>query len=223
MWLVLKLLKFLPAKRWLGLVADREFIGAKWFQFLRLHGVRRAVRIRQSDLIDGKRGDEWFSHVRRGHFHELNEKVLVFGELMRVVATRSPTGDLVIIATDFGARKTWKLYKLRWSIECTFSSFKSRGFDLERTGITEKSRLRRLFGIVTLAWLFCLRIGVWLDQTQPIPILKHGHKAVTLVRHGAHHLIDALRWKPEQFSAFLSIITSPFRPLGQPEIEVVIY
>lgn len=223
MWLVLKLLQALPAKRWLGLVADREFIGAEWFSFLRRKGIKRAIRIRHSDLIDDMRGGEWFDHVQHGHFHEIDQKVFVFGELMRVVATRSPTGDLVIIATDFSARKTWKLYKLRWSVECTFSSFKSRGFDLERTGITDAVRLQRLFGLVTLAWMFCLRLGVCLDQRQPIPVLKHGRKAVSLVRHGAQHLVDALRWKPEQFRLFLELLTQPFSPLGAAESKVVTY
>ncbi|UID71948.1 hypothetical protein DRO_B0005 (plasmid) [Deinococcus radiodurans R1 = ATCC 13939 = DSM 20539] len=210
MWLVLKLLRAWPAKRWLGLVADREFIGAEWFRFLRRQGIKRAIRIRQTDMLDDMNGKEWFEHVQHGHFHEIGEKVFVFGELMRVVATRSPTGDLVIIATDFSARKTWRLYKQRWSIECTFSSFKKRGFDLERTGMTERSRLQRLFGLVTLAWMFCLRLGVWLSQTWPIPVLKHGRRAVSLVRHGAQHLVDALRWKPQQFMAILEVFIQAF-------------
>lgn len=223
MWLVLKLLRALPAKRWLGLVADREFIGAEWFRFLRRQGIKRAIRIRHSDLLDDMSGKEWFKHVQHGHFHEVGEKVLVFGELMRVVATRSPTGDLVIIATDFSARKTWKLYKQRWSIECTFSSFKKRGFDLERTGMTERNRLQRLFGLVTLAWMFCLRLGVWLNQTWPVPVLKHGRRAVSLVRHGAQHLVDALRWKPKQFMAVLEVLIQAFCPPGAAESEVVTY
>jgi hypothetical protein len=223
MWLVLKLLQVLPAKRWQGLVADREFIGAEWFRFLRRQGIKRAIRIRHSDMIDDMRGSEWFDHVQHGHFHEIDEKVLVFGEWMRVVATRSPTGDLVIIATDFDARKTWKLYKLRWSVECTFSSMKTRGFDLERTGVWATNRLQRLFGLVTLAWMFCLRLGVWLDQTSPIPVLGHGRKAVSLVRHGAQHLLDALRWKPEQFKRFLELLTRPFCPPGAIQSEGVIY
>ncbi|MBZ9716185.1 IS4 family transposase [Deinococcus multiflagellatus] len=223
MWLVLKLLQVLPAKRWLGLVADREFIGAEWFRFLRRQGIKRAIRIRHSDMLDDMSGKEWFEHVQHGHFHEIGEKVFVFGELMRVVATRSPTGDLVIIATDFSARKTWKLYKQRWSIECTFSSFKKRGFDLERTGMTERSRLERLFGLVTLAWMFCLRLGVWLSQTCPIPVLKHGRRAVSLVRHGAQHLVDALRWKPKQFMVVLEVLIQAFCPPGAAESEVVTY
>ncbi|MDV6376115.1 transposase, partial [Deinococcus arenicola] len=181
------------------------------------------IRIRHSDLLDDLSAKEWFDHVQHGHFHEIDEKVFVFGELMRVVATRSPSGDLVIIATNFSVRKTWKLYRLRWSVECTFSSFKTRGSDLERTGITDAGRLRRLFGLVTLAWMFCLQLGVWLSQIQPIPILKHGRKAVSLVRHGAQHLVDALRWKPKRFVAFLDLLTRSFCPPEGTESEVVTY
>ncbi|UQN08020.1 hypothetical protein [Deinococcus sp. QL22] len=84
------------------------------------------------------------------------EKTEVFGERMWVVATRSPAGDLVIIATDVGVWETGKLYQLRWSIEWTFSSQQMRGFDLERTGVTDIKRVERLFELVTLAWLSCL-------------------------------------------------------------------
>ncbi len=102
MWVVLKLLKALPARRWKGLVADREFIGAEWFRFLRRQGIRRAIRIRKDTVLDELRADDWFGDLQPGQFRMIAEKTLVFGEWMRVVATRSPSGDLVIIATDFG-------------------------------------------------------------------------------------------------------------------------
>jgi len=151
MWLVLKLLSALPARRWKGLVADRAFIGAEWLRFLQRQGIRRAVRIRKDTILDDLRADEWFDDLQPGRFRVIAEKASVFGEWMCVVATRSPAGDLVIIATDFGVWETRKLYKLRWSAECTFSSLKSRGFNLERTGVTQPKRLERLLGLMTLA------------------------------------------------------------------------
>jgi Transposase DDE domain len=124
-------------------------------------------------LIDELRADTWFRDVQHGTFCCLVEKAYVYGEVMQaakrphgrcsgqeVVATRSPTGDLVIIATDFGIWETWDLYRRRWSVECTFASLKTRGFDLERTGVTQPARLERLFGLVILAWVGCLRVGV---------------------------------------------------------------
>ncbi|GGR17734.1 hypothetical protein GCM10008957_33070 [Deinococcus ruber] len=50
------------------------------------------------------------------------------------------------------SRKTpgWTASEL-WSMECTFSSLKSSGFDLERTGMFDPEGLERLFGFVVLA------------------------------------------------------------------------
>lgn len=204
-------------------MADREFIGAEWFGFLRRQGIRRAVRIRQNTLLDEVRVDGSLETLQVGEFREVEQRTLVFGEWMRVVATRSPAGDLVIIATDFGVWETWQLYQQRWSIECTFSSMKSRGFDLERTGITDSGRLERLFGLMTLAWLCCLRVGVWWNELKPIKVLKHGRKAVSFVRYGSEQLRNALRWNPRRLAEILPVLISPFFPPESQESEVVRY
>ncbi|WP_370657280.1 transposase [Deinococcus sp. KNUC1210] len=213
MWVVLKLLQSLPAVRWKGLVADRELIGAEWFRFLRRKGIRRAVRIRKDTVLDELPASHWFDDLQQGQFSMISEATWVFGERMQVVATRSPLGDLVIIATDFGVWETWRLYKLRWSVECTFSSYKSRGFNLERTGITDSKRLERLFGLLTLAWLNCLRIGVWKQAVKPIKVLAHGRRAMRLVRYGAEHLRNALRLDPEELAGLFTLLILPFSAL----------
>ena len=109
--LVKRLLKALPASRWKGLVADREFIGGAWFAFLHQQGIKRANRIRKNAVVDGLRIDEWFADVRAGEVRCLFEKAEVYGEQMQVVATKSPTGDLVVIATDFRLQETLALYR----------------------------------------------------------------------------------------------------------------
>jgi len=214
MWVVLRLLQALPARRWKGLVADREFIGAEWFRFLRRQGIRRAIRIRKNIVLDELPAGQWFADLRLGQFSVISEAAWVFGERVRVVATRSPNGDLVIIATDFGVWETWNLYKLRWTVECTFGSYKSRGFDLERTGITDPKRLERLFGLVTLAWLNCLRIGVWKHEVKPIRVLAHGRKAMSLVRYGSEHLRNALRWDSGGLAELFALLILPFSAPG---------
>ena len=113
MWVVLKLLSALPARRWKGLVADRESTLAEWFRFLRRQGIRRAIRIRKNTVLDELPASQWFEDLQPGQFSVISDATWVFGERMRVVATKSPHGDLVIIATDFGVWETWKLYKLR--------------------------------------------------------------------------------------------------------------
>ena len=214
MWVVLKLLSALPAVRWKGLVADREFIGAEWFRFLRRRGIRRAIRIRKNTVLDELPASQWFDDLQPGQCSVISEATWVFGERMRVVATKSPFGDLVIIATDFGVWETWKLYKLRWSVECTFASIKARGFDLERTGMTDPKRLERLFGLVILAWMHCLQVGVWLQTIKPIKVLAHGRRAMSLVRYGSERLRNALRWDPHDLVEIIAVLTRPFSALG---------
>lgn len=223
MWLVLRLLEALPARRWNGLVADREFVGRDWFRFLRQKGIRRAIRIRKNCVVDEWRVDEWFVDAQPGDFRCLAERAPVFGVVMQVVATRSPAGDLVIIATDFGIWETWTLYRARWSVECTFSSLKTRGFDLERTGITHPKRLETLFGLVILAWLNGLKIGIWLNGIRPIRVLAHGRKAMSLVRYGGDSLRNAFRWDPDAFSRYLEVMKRPISPPGEEKSEVVGY
>jgi hypothetical protein len=99
-------------------------------------------------------------------------------------------------------------------VECTFYSLKTRGFDLERTGITQPARLERLFGLVILAWVAYLRVGVWMEVLRPIVVKLHGRKAMSLIRYGAEHLTNALRWRRDELSKLLSLITTPFLALG---------
>ncbi|MBB6018870.1 hypothetical protein HNQ04_004152 [Deinococcus radiopugnans ATCC 19172] len=180
--------------RLLGLVADREFIGA-----------------------------EWFRELQPGQSRMIAERTTVFGESIRVVATRSPAGDLVIIAADFHVWETWQLYQLRWTIESTFGSQKSRGFNLERTGDTDPTRLEQMFSLVTLAWLACLRVGVWRHEAKPIRVLTHGHNAMSLVRYGSEELRHVLRCATERIGEILRVLIQHFLALGQPETEVISY
>ncbi len=64
--LVSRLLKALPAARWKGLVADREFIGGEWFRFLRRKGIKRAIRIRKNAVVDELRVDTWCGDLQVG-------------------------------------------------------------------------------------------------------------------------------------------------------------
>ncbi|MBB6018781.1 hypothetical protein HNQ04_004062 [Deinococcus radiopugnans ATCC 19172] len=208
--LVSRLLQALPAARWKGLGADRAFIGGEWFRFLRRKNIKRAIRIRKNAVIDELRVDEWFGDLNVGEVRCLAERANVYGEVMQVVATRSPAGDLVAIATDFSVWDTCVLYRARWTVECTFASLKVRGFDLERTGITRPERLERLFGLVILAWVSGLRVGVWLQAQGPVKVKAHGRAAMSLVRYGAERLGHALRWMLPELLCLIKLLRTPF-------------
>ena len=85
------------------------------------------------------------------------------------------------------------------------------------SGITRPERLERLFGLVILAWLSCLRMGVWLAEVKPIKVLEHGRKAVGFVQHGCERFQNALRWQTGELATFLSLLTRPFPAPGRSE------
>lgn len=208
--LVAQLLRDLPATRWKVLVADREFIGQHWFQFLRRRRIKRCVRVKGSARVDGDRLDEVYATLPAGRMVAMTEKEVIYGCRMQIVVVRSPDGDLMCLATDLHVLDAVSTYRLCWSIECTFSSMKSRGFDLERTGMTQKERLERLFGLVTLAWVWCLRVGVDGALTRPVQVKSHGRKALSVVTAGWEHLAHALRWEKPRRAEFTQLLTSAF-------------
>lgn len=221
--LVARLLQHLPATRWKVLVADREFIGYQWFRFLRQRGIKRCLRVKGSARVDGDRLDEVYATLAPGQTVAMMGKEAVYGCWMQMVVTRSPTGDLVCLATDLHAQDACAVYRLRWSIECTFSSMKSRGFDLERTGMTRGTRLERLFGLVTLAWVWCLRVGVNVAVQRPIQVKTHGRQAMSLVTYGWERLAHALRWASPTVSTFVDLLAGTFSAPGGFEEQGVRY
>ena len=88
--LVSRLLQALPAGRWKGLVADREFIGGEWFRFLRRKGIKRAIRIRRNAVVDELRIDTWFGDLQVGEVRCLAEKAYVYGEVMHARGHQIP-------------------------------------------------------------------------------------------------------------------------------------
>ena len=79
-------------------------------------------------------------------------------------------------------------YAQRWGIETLFGIFKSRGFNLEDTHLTDSERLSRLFALLTIALCWAYRTGQWLSEQKPIKIKKHGRKAKSVFRYGFDHL-----------------------------------
>ena len=80
-----------------------------------------------------------------------------------------------------------------------------------RTGITQPDRLERLFGLVILAWVSCLRVGVWRQAQVPIKVKAHGRSAMSLVRYGAEQLCNALRWNLPDLPALIRLLSTPFQ------------
>lgn len=84
------------------------------------------------------------------------------------------------------------------------------GIELEQTGITQKERLERLFGLVTLAWTWSLCVGVDGALQRPIRVKSHGRKEASLVAAGWERLAHALQCGRSKRGPFKELFGWPF-------------
>lgn len=185
------------------LLADREFIGKDWFRFLL--GQREltfVIRIRCTGRVildDGQLRDlaTMTRYWRRGATCTFYNVTLYQSLRLNLVAHRPRKGDpLLLITNRDDLDQVIIAYGHRWSIETAFGFLKSKGFHLEQTRLTQPDRLVLLIGVLALALLWCLLIGLQQHRQKPIPIKKHGRRAISLFRLGLDRL-QQLMCNPE--------------------------
>lgn len=148
------------------LLADREFIGEKWFKKIIEWKVPFYIRIKDNALVPY--GDDYpiqikrlFNHLRPGEYR-LVEKDM-YGSTVYFAGTRTAQGDLLIVMSnqDLKAKKILDTYRKRWSIEEMFRKMKTSGFNWEKTHMTSSSKLITLFILMSLAALlvYCMGLG----------------------------------------------------------------
>jgi hypothetical protein len=177
------------------LLADREFIGKEWMQFLlKQKGWDFVIRIRCNSSIrldDGQLRDlasmarYWKRNTTRTFFN-----VQLYRSLrLNLVVHRPKKGAAILLITN---RTDWdqvlEVYGLRWSIETAFGLLKSKGFHLEETRLTQPDRLVLFMGLVAWTLLWCLLIGLQTHTRKAIQIKKHGRRAISLFRLGFDRL-----------------------------------
>jgi hypothetical protein len=191
------LLRQIDPERIRALVADREFIGVAFLAWMQERGLRFVIRIRKSARIHhggrALRADETFGALPLRGRLLLRGKRMVNGHMVHVVAAREGSEPWVLITND-RPREALVLYGQRCSIETTIGALKRRGFDLESTHLRSSERLERLVGVLSLALLWCVKVGLWHQQQHPIPIKKHGRRSVSLFRYGLDYLRRGLLW-----------------------------
>lgn len=84
-------------------------------------------------------------------------------------------------------------YTQRWQIETCFKTMKTSGFNIEKTHLKDKERVKKLILLVMIAYIWCYKVGIHLDeQVQKIKRKKHGRKAKSLVKYGLDYVSQAL-------------------------------
>ena len=203
------------------ILGDREFIGTKWLNWLIEEGIPYIFRLKENgQYITNSRGkmvkiNELLRPLKNGE--TVNLGVRKVGKLEKqpypVTALRNKHGELVVLIHSASIKNPLEIYKKRWEIETMFRAFKSSGFDMEATHMTDPDRLNTLFSVMAIAFCISYKVGVITAETEKIPIKSHGRKARSILRTGLdtlQNLLANMLIKYNQFKTLLAKILEVF-------------
>lgn len=193
-----------------SIVADREFVGEQWLEFLNRSRIRYYIRIRNNFkvFIPHKnkeiKASHLFNRFKPNEFVYYNKIVRLNGQLCYLsgckLNNRNGKQDFLIIISFNKPEKAQQDYKQRWQIEMSFKAMKSSGFDIEKTHLKDIDRIVKLILLVMIAFVWCYKIGIHLHLINPIKIKKHGRKAKSIFKYGLSFLASVLLNTENQYN-----------------------
>ncbi|MCB0605449.1 MAG: IS4 family transposase [Saprospiraceae bacterium] len=195
-----------------GILADREFIGKDWFNWLLKNKLSFVIRIKNNTLTTNSKGlaidiDALFYGLKPGEQRQIKWKRKIWGHELYLTGLRLSDGELLMVASDKLYDDAIKIYGLRWQIETLFACLKGRGFNFEDTHITELERIKKVFVLLSIAFCWAHKTGEWQNEVKPIKLKKHGRPAVSLFRYGLDCIVNAIAkmfYHPEIFRECLT-------------------
>ena len=183
-------------------LADREFVGKIWLNWLKNQGIDFGIRLKKDTLVRNSRGKFVQIHTL---FRLLKAGEAIILPTMREIyqgettvfisGLRLPDGNLLILATNSLSDTPFENYSHRWQIETLFSCLKTRGFHLENTHLTDPQRMKRLLAVLAIAFCWAHKIGEYQHEQKPIKLKKHQRSAKSLFRLGLDWLVERLfKW-----------------------------
>lgn len=196
--IIARFIKLFGEGKILGLLADREFVGAKWFKWLNTENIPFYIRIKNNTVTTNSQGLEvdiegLFNGLAVGEKRVLKGLRKVYGNQVYLAGLRTPKNELLIVATNKDPKNAIEMYSKRWEIETLFGCLKGRGFNFEDTHMTDNGKISNLIVILAVAFAWAYKTGEWRhDEKEPIKIKKHGRLAVSIFRYGLDYICDGL-------------------------------
>ena len=175
------------------LVADREFVGKTWLEWLAAHELPFQIRVKENAQVTARGRTqalrEWFRHASEQHPVVRKKPCQMWGGSYYFSGFRRPDGEYVIVVSPTYEPAALAQYRRRWGIETLFGALKTRGFNLEDTHVTKEDRLQKLVALLALTFCWCHRVGFWLHAQKALKKKKHGRLSQSIFRRG----LDCLR------------------------------
>jgi hypothetical protein len=184
------------------LLADREFVGDEWFEYLISRGIKFYIRIRENFEVKipgkGRVKAFWlFNALQLNTGFNYPKIVYLKGNLVYLsgMKTIDEKGkmEFVIIASYCFSYDALSNYKERWQIETLFKALKTSGFNIEDTHLADVKRINRMLVLVAISFVWSYLVGIYRhENVEQIKIKKHGRKAHSFFAYGLALIAKAL-------------------------------
>lgn len=215
----------------LVLLADREYIGDKWFKYLKNKGLEFVIRLKKrvyKEYVDEQRQDDsgCFIHQKWRYIGLENKAALkkfrnvgvskqieILGEKYTFVVFKNPKAGaeeplIYFLSTLKDKKKIVKAYPIRWTIETCFKHLKSNGFELEALNFKDDKKIKLMMAIVVFLYALCIEQGLLQYQTsKKSDWKKFSNQSVTLAVSVFRKGLSYLETKFKDLVTFIDFLT----------------
>ena len=172
-------------KRIKRIVADREFVGKKWVKWLVDQQINFCLRVPSSHNVTLRNGQQQPIKELCKKKERFFEGVMVDDQRVNLYIKLLENHDALILIGLESSKQLATYYRNRWCIETFFQSIKERGFYLENTHLKDLVKLKKLFALISIAFVICLKTGIYYhENVAEIRVKKDGYKENSFFRKG---------------------------------------
>ena len=154
--------KMVPEGIEILLTADRFYGTAALVEWCQTHQWQYRIRLKSNLILHHEGGEITTGDAARNNL-QLKDAYFNCSKIKTHIGVLHEEGhkEAWIIAMDCIPSKNKILdYGMRWGIECMFSDFKSRGFEITKTHLKHADRIERLILVLTIALYWAVSTGM---------------------------------------------------------------
>lgn len=151
------------------LLADREFIGAEWFEWLDSKGISFVIRIKGNQKLKHHNGGT-MDAAKMCEPDQTYDTAIASQKIK--VSCKALAEEKLIVAHSADIVDAMNLYAKRWDIETMFKALKSNGFRLESSHIKCPIKFKKILIIAAISFAIAVKAGKIKHEQKPIPWRK---------------------------------------------------